>query len=633
MCAIIGIYEKTHPVDESVLQQMQKTLHYRGMDDTSVQTFKMQYADAGLYNYGGVAFDRLSDRYRSKVGHRSIKLEEEKVILAMNGEIYNAEELRRLLVKKGIIFRSTSASEVLLQLYLHCGIETTLSMLDGAFALCIVDQIKNKVYLSRDRFGEKPLYYYRQDDFLLFASEYKAFYCYPRFKAELNEDAVSEYFIFRYPAGESTFLKNVYLVKPGTYIEISEDVVSENVYWKLPVPHSNGFSFEENKQKMKELIFKSVARRIISDRPIGVQLSGGVDSSYIAAILREQSEKEIKSFSIIIDDKILSEEENIDIVNKKMKFIPHKLRLDASIFLDNWGKATWYYEAPLQHEGNVPILQLDSNASRELSILMCGDGADECMGGYSRFPRVMRYRDNKLVWRCVQIKNFLRGKRHYGSLDDYFISQSQFLTDEQIKALRPQTYKQDIRKAYNHRKKILRVCNGGATIHRYLQYEMVTYMLDTLLRGDKMSMASSLEMRAPLLMTDLIEFLQTVPEKQLVDSSQPYMYDTKRLLKSLCADVYGKEFAYRYKLGLGLPMHVFFMDAKIRNYVEQKLLPCIKQRAVVNYDYVKSIWDKVDEVTTCMDSRLQVLWTVFSFEIWAQMYLDKSPLDDNKYKN
>ena len=135
------------------------------------------------------------------------------------------------------------------------------------------------------------------------------------------------------------------------------------------------------------------------------------------------------------------------------------------------------------------------------------------------------------------------------------------------------------------------------------------------------------EMRAPLLMTELVEFLQTVPENQLVDGTQPFMHDGKILLKSLCADVYGEPFAYRYKVGLGLPMHQIFADKKMREYVEQKLLPGIKRRAIVDYNYILSVWNQVSEINTCMDTRLQVLWLVFSFEIWAQMYIDKSPLD------
>lgn len=627
MCAIIGILEKASPVNETFLQNMQKTLHHRGPDDTGLQTFKMPYAHYGLYNYGGVAFNRLSIRDLSQAGHQPMESEDEKVILAMNGEIYNSEELRLLLMEKGVTFRGTSDSEVLLQLYLHYGIDEALKLVDGAFALCIVDQTTQKIYLSRDRIGEKPIYYYRKDDYFLFASEYKAFYCYPQFKAELNEDAVSEYFMFRYPAGEITFLKDVYLVKPGIYMEISQNDINEYAYWKLPKPKSNGLSFEENKRKLKELISKSVARRMISDRPIATQLSGGVDSSYVAAIMREQCNKEIKSFSITVEDDAINEEKYIDIVNRQLNLVPNKLHLDASLFLDNWATSTWFYESPMQHEGNVPLFQLDANASKNVTVLMCGDGADECMGGYPRFPRIMRYRDKKLVWRGIQIKNILKGKRHYGSLDDYFISLSQFLKDDEIKALRPNTYKQDFRRAYAHRKQIINACNQDNTIHKYLEYEKVTYLLDTLLRGDKISMASSLEMRAPLLMTELVEFLQTIPEKQLVDWTKPFMYDRKILLKSLCADVYGDSFTYRYKVGLGLPMHKIFNDSKVREYIEGTLLPSIKKRHVVNYDYVISIWNAVSTMTTCMDSRLQVLWTVFSFEMWAQMYLDKSPLN------
>ena len=628
MCAIMGILEKASPVNEAVLHQMQKTLHHRGPDDTGIRTFKLPYAHYGIYYYGGVGFDRLSIRDLSQAGHQPMESDDEKVILAMNGEIYNSEELRPLLTEKGVTFRGTSDSEVLLQLFLHYGLQKALEMVDGAFALCIVDLEKQKIYLSRDRFGEKPIYYCRQDNYLLFASEYKAFYCYPQFKAILNEDAVSEYFLFRYPAGERTFLKDVYLIKPGTYMEISQDAISEHTYWTLPAPNSNGLSFEENKKHLKELISKSVARRMISDRPIGIQLSGGVDSSYVAAVMREQSDKEIKSYSITVDDNAINEEKYIDKVNQQMHFIPHKLKLDASIFLENWEKATWYYEAPLQHEGNVPLRQLDDEAAKEVAVLMCGDGADECMGGYARFPRIMRYKDARhgLIWKGIQIKNILKGKRHYGSLDEYFVSLSQFITDEEIQKLRPRNYKSDIRKSYAYRKQIINSCHTTNSVHRYLQYEIITYMLDTLLRGDKMSMASSLEMRAPLLMTELVEFLQTVPAEQLVDWKKSYMYDTKILLKSLCADVYGEPFTYRYKVGLGLPMHTIFSDPNVRAYVESILLPSIKKRHIVDYGYVYDIWEQVEAISRCIDSRLQVLWLVFSFEIWAQMYIDKSPL-------
>lgn len=629
MCAIMGILEKASPVNESVLQNMQKILRHRGPDDTGLQTFKMPYAPYGIYNYGGVAFDRLSIRDLSQAGHQPMESANKQVILAMNGEIYNSEELRPELLDMGVKFNGTSDSEVLLQLYLNYGIEKALQMVDGAFALCIVDLEKQKVYLSRDRFGEKPIYYYRQDNYFLFASEYKAFYCYPQFKAKLNEDAVSEYFLFRYPAGERTFLKDVYLIKPGTYIEISDKDIEEHSYWTMPSPKSNGLSLEENKRKLKELVSKSVARRLISDRPIGIQLSGGVDSSYVAAAMREQHNGEIKSFSITMDDKAISEEKYIDIVNKQMGFMPHKLKADASVFLDNWAKGTWYYEAPMQHEGNVPLLQLDNEAKKEVDILLCGDGADECMGGYDRFPRIMRHRDEKhgLIWRGIQIKNILNGKRHYGSLDEFFISLSQFLTDEQVEKLRPQTFKKDIKSAYAYRKQIMKQCHQGRSMHKYLQYEVITYMLDTLLRGDKMSMASSLEMRAPLLMTELVEFLQTVPENQLVDWTKPYMYDSKILLKSLCADVYGDPFTYRYKVGLGLPMHQIFADPKMREYIEQKLLPGIKRRTLVDYNYILSVWNQVSDIKTCLDTRLQILWLVFSFEIWAQMYIDNFPLE------
>ena len=170
----------------------------------------------------------------------------------------------------------------------------------------------------------------------------------------------------------------------------------------------------------------------------------------------------------------------------------------------------------------------------------------------------------------------------------------------------------------------MHVCHNG-NLHRYLEYEMCTYLLDTLLRGDKMSSASNLEMRAPLLMHDLIEFLQTVPEKFLVDLDKPKNRQTKILLKSLCSDVYGEEFTYRNKVGLGIPMHTILNDKNVCMYVETELLPGIKKRKVVDYEYVKSLWREVRNFKSNADTRIQVLWLAFSFEIWAQMYLDGDP--------
>ena len=598
MSAVIGILENKH-IDKKVLKYMQNLLSYRGCisNDVFFQFTK------NIYQCGGVVGKLYSDS---------------KIIVAIDGKIYNADELSDLLINSHFKNIEYSDLDVFLQLYQQFGFKKALQMIDGAFSVCLVDLNKQIIYIARDRMGIKPIYYYSKNDIFLFASEYKAFYYHPQFKAELNNDAVSEYFIFRYPAGERTFLKDVYLIKPGAYLEIKNNKIKEYRYWKLPLYTPNNLSFEDNKLALKESILKSIKRRIKDNRPIGIQLSGGVDSSYVASNVREQISGDIKSFSIVMEDHNISEEEYIDIVNRSQNLSSHKLLLDADVFFKNWAKSTWFYESPLQHEGNVPLLQLNKEASKEVSILMCGDGADESMGGYNRFATIMQYHKlkRKIFWYRSQLINFLKGRKYYVSLSEYFISLSQFLSNSEVEALRPNTYRVDIKRAYKYRKKIMNACHNRS-LHRYLEYEMSTYLLDTLLRGDKMASASNLEMRAPLLMHELIEFLQTVPEKFLVNSNKPHNRATKILLKSLCSDIYGEEFTYRNKVGLGIPMHTILNNKNVCTYIEKQLLPGIQQRKIVDYDYVKSVWEQVNDFRSNADTRIQVLWLAFSFEIWA----------------
>lgn len=611
MVPILGMLEK-QSVDKTILHSMQSLLSYRGDDNQKDTVFHFTNFLIGGYHSVGIVGNNVC---------------QSNILITIDGAIYNAEELYVHIDASQLDQAKKNDANLFLQLYQLYGFKKALRMLDGAFAVSLLDVNRNVLYIARDRVGIKPIYYYRKNDMFLFASEYKAFYCHPKFNAELNEDAVSEYFIFRYPAGEITFLKDVFLVKPSTYLEITADKFSEHSYWELPRPNTNKLTFEENKKKLKDFISKSVSRRLKCDGPIGVQLSGGVDSSYVAAMMREQLGGEIKSYSIVMEDRNISEEEYIDVVNTTQNLAPHKLLLDANVFLQNWEKSTWFYESPLQHEGNVPLLQLNKEASNKVSVLFCGDGADECIGGYNRFATIMKYRNlrQRLCWYRSQLINFIKGRRYYKSIDEYFISLSQFLTNDELMALRPESYNKDIKIAYRRRKKIISSCHSISGLHHYLEYEMVTYLRDTLLRGDKMASASNLEMRAPLLMHELIEFLQSIPEEYLVNPQKEYNYNTKIILKSLCGDIYGEEFTYRNKVGLGIPMHTILNNKNVCTYIEKQLLPGIQQRKIVDYDYVKSIWEQVPTFTSNADTRIQVLWLAFSFEIWAQLYLDSNP--------
>lgn len=628
MCGIMGVLERRGSVDETVLRKMQESLRHRGPDDSGLEVFNLK--DSSKESQAcqlGVAFVRLSIRDLSPTGHQPMWDSEKKVCIAMNGEIYNADELRSEL--DDVSFVGTSDTEVFLNLYLKKGLEYTLKNVDGMFAICLVDLQNQKAYLIRDRIGEKPLYIFENAESMLFASEYKAFYCHPGFKAVLDEEALSEYLLFRYPAGGRTFLKGVWNLAPGSYLEVSATSVSHHVYWELPKSYDNRKSFDDNKETLKELILKSVKRRLASDRPVGIQLSGGVDSSYLCSVVKNDCKKDLETYSIVLDDEQLNEQPYIEKVEDQLKLKYHHFRYQSSDFLKLWKQTTYFFEAPMNHEGTLALLQLNQMASQQVAVMLCGDGPDECMGGYERFYKMdgLMRRSNGLAWWGVKLKHLLLGDTQYLSKDRLFISFSRFIGNADIKGLRPKQFRSDIRKSLRARRKIMQRFGREQGMRRYLNYEMATYMQEILMRTDKASMASSLEVRVPYLMPELLEFLQSVPERQLVDYRSNMMYGTKMILKSLCEEVFGEEFTYRWKEGLSVPTKDLFGDNLCREYVESSLLPGIKKRELMDYEYVLKLWRRVIDDGETQGSNIQALWCALSFELWAQMYLDGSPFN------
>lgn len=630
MSAIIGVFQKNAHVEKSVLYSMQCLLSHRGQYKSSQYIFNVATTSNSLWNYGGIACN--TNKINLDASLIPLWNDTHDIAIMLDGEIYNADELSNILKANGVICRNITSEEVVLQLFLLYGIDETLKLLDGAYSIAIYDKRVEKFYLVRDRLGEKPIYYYYTTNLFLFASEYKAFYCHPEFKAILNIDGFAEYLMFNFPIGETTLLKNVFLVEPGTYMVISSSEIQTITYWDIPVSKSNNNSLEENKQLLSSLIRKSIKRRIKNTSSIGVQLSGGVDSSYVAAIAKKEGANNLIGYAITFDNQIVSEEKYIDFVATKINIPTQKIQFDAKDFYNRLKDTIWHCEAPMHFTGNVPLYELNNKASNDIQIILSGDGADECIGGYRPIYRAVHYHKYKkgLIWRCVQFKNILKGKKHYSSLHEWFIAEHQDLTDEQARCLIPNYHKDYLHHSYQVRRALMKKYCSSDFTHQILCYEIRSYMLDTLLRGDKLSMASSLDLHAPLLMTELVEFLQTVPEEQLVDVSSDAMRGTKVLLKNLCADEYGDSFAYRQKLGLDMPMHEFWSYSDMRNWVEASLLPKLKEREIINYDYFVSIWSEIPNLDTCYSPHLSLVWKVLNFEIWAQQYLDDSPVNYSK---
>lgn len=627
----MGYYNRNKSVSGSYIELMEQILEHRGPNDNGTELISIS-TDKDIVNCA-IGFDRLSIRDLSLTGHQPMKNNEGDVIIAFNGEIYNADEYRDELKSLGYVFRGHSDTEVILYLYQAYGIDEMLRKLDGMYAICLVDKREDVFYLIRDRLGEKPLYTFTSSDgTLMFASEYKAFYCHPEFKAELNESALDEYFLFRYVTGGDTFLKGVYNLTPGTYLRIDGKEIKQVKYWSIPDVAKNKLSKEENKKRFLELLNLSIKRRLIADVKVGVQLSGGIDSSYLSMLAQKYTDEKLQTFSITFDDKKFSEEPYVDIVNEKFGFLSHKYKFTPDRFFDCWRECTWYFEQPMNHEGTVALLFLNKRAKDCVTVMLCGEGADETLGGYDRFGWIAYYLKHKLRFKVKRLLQNYSSLLHFKpispltNIDERFITQTQYVSNNMFMGLRNGNVDR-ILKVVNKRKRILNA-SPGKGVRKYMNYEVSTYMSDILMRADKVSMAASLEVRVPFIMPELVEFSSTIPDEYLVLSApNNNSFHTKRLLKELSEEAFGHDFTYRKKCGFSVPVMEYFNSPQVVEYIETSILPSIKNRKVVNYDFICNLWNTRNTIGATSWEYHDALWTTFSFELWAQMYLDNSPLD------
>ena len=614
MCSILGFIEKKKKVDYETLLEMNRVLKHRGPDDEGAICFPMFGSNCDNV---GIAHNRLSIRDLSSKGHQPMISKQGDVIICFNGEIYNADDYRDELSKLGIKFESSSDTEVLLYLYLKFGLYDMLQRIDGMFAICIIDKRYDEIFLIRDRIGEKPLYYYENEDVFIWASEYKSFYEHPSFKAVFDEENISEYLMFRYISGGESLLKGVYNVEPGTFIKITKNKIEFNKYWDFSDRIMQCAS-KKIEQIFIDKLQDAFSTRLVSDVEVGIQLSGGIDSSCLTEYV---SRNQItKVFGIIFDNEKYSEKKYMDYVIEKCNVEPHLYVLSEDIFLDSWLKTTYYFEAPMNHEGTLGLFHLNEKASKKVKVMLCGEGADETMGGYSRFYEILKYIE----------KNRDTDKMIDASASVRFIRSSQFVNDYDVLDMYSEAKIKDV---IFKRKNILSGIKGNGIRH-FMNYETMTYCQDLLMRADKISMANSIEQRVPYLMTSLIEFENSIPDKYFVSNTQNgYVKNTKVLLKDYCSKIFGYDFAYREKMGFGFSMDEFLMKRNVRRYIEECLLPGIKRRGLLNYETILRIYNKKKEEKLCYNlgngSATNVLWTAFSFELWAQMYLDANP---NKYK-
>ncbi len=375
MCGICGIYhlDQNQDVSEDVLIKMRDLMTHRGPDD------------AGIYLNGNIG-----------LGHRRLSIidlsgspqpmcnEDGTIWLVYNGEIYNFVEIREELLKKGHQFRTKGDSEVLVHLYEECGIEG-LQKLNGMFAFCIWDQRKRILYAARDRIGIKPFYYYWNGQSFIFASELKAIFEHPIVNIEIDPSCLREFFAFGDLFRKETLLKNIYKLEAGYHLVIKNDKLKTRKYWDIDTLKDDNFlSEKEAIERLDELLYEAIQRRMISDVPLGVFLSGGVDSSMIAAYMAKIAKEPILTYSVGYPEEGGNEFKYSELIAKYLKSNHTKLILDSKHYFSLLEKMIWHFDMPLKNIASISLYSIAQRTKGKATVVLMGQGSDELFAGYPR---------------------------------------------------------------------------------------------------------------------------------------------------------------------------------------------------------------------------------------------------------
>lgn len=640
MCGIVGFLNLDgSPANAGVLARMLEVQQHRGPDDQGMRMFSLASGNslaihsteinrgAGPFE-GGLGFNRLSILDLSAEGHQPMCNADASVFIAFNGEIYNAFNYSKELEAAGFRFHSKTDTEVILYLYERYGFDGMLQRLNGMFAIVIVDLRKREINIARDHFGIKPFYWARVGQTLLFASETKAFLQHSLFRPQLEEDCLDEYLAFRYCAVDRFLLKGIHQLRPGHCMRVTLDGVAVRRYWEIPDPPKPRIASRYAAERLDEMLRQSVKSQLLSDVKVGCQLSGGIDSSLVSANARVHFDAAMDAFSIVFQDQRYTEEKWIDQATMAVGADSHRFLFTSNHFFSSLESATWHLDQPLNHPNSLGIYLLAQRARELVTVLLSGEGADELFGGYPRhYYASIRPKIQPWMPLLGQLPRWgQKFSRNFGASHSdpaiAFVASSMFMQPDQLGQLRP-TFNLD---SLLERRLDTFLEGHGDHLDNCLKYDMQTYMVDLLVRQDKMTMAHSVENRVPYLDLQLVNFVRSLPSSFLIGSQLTVptstMRNTKMLLKGLARKHFDNAFVYRSKSGFGLPLRNYYSDLRFEQLMHERLLPGMKRRGLVRHDVVEKQWRDIVRANNGND---ESFWIPVALEIWAQQYLD-SPI-------
>lgn len=627
MCGIAGILSFTGAPDAESVDRMVDLLEHRGPDDRGV------FVEGPL----GFGMRRLSIIDLS-TGKQPIFNEDESMCIVFNGEIYNYPALREALLQKGHRFKTTSDTETILHLYEEYG-ASCVDHLQGMFAFAIWERKKNKLFIARDRFGIKPLFYFWDGSTLLFASETKSIAEHPLVQKRLDLNSASHFFTYLYFPHESSPFENVKKLLPGHHLTIEDEQLSIASYYTLPSESPPERTSEEWVDAFFETAKEVIGGHLLSEVPLGAFLSGGIDSSLVVAIMSQLSDRPVDTFSIGYDAAGASFDERVyakqvaDLFNCNHR----ELIVTPELVTERLPELLTRLDEPYGDASVIPNYLLSEYTKNFVTVALSGLGGDEVCGGYERylgallaerFKAVTPLVTNPLIRPLVdslpdskkgshlpeRLKRFVR----YAAMplgDRYFHFIAKF-TEQDKRSLLSDDFRNSLSSDASHSlyNQYWARSEGMSTLQRLLKMDFDTYLVDDLLAlSDRTSMAHSLEMRVPFVDHKMVEFFWNIPDQFKIKGT-----NKKYLLKKAAERVLPHEVIYRKKKGFSVPLTIWFRDA-LKPFITEVLSDdSLTRSGYFNTKYVQQI---LDEHMRGQRNHDEKLFALLSFSVWHNRYL------------
>ena len=633
MCAIYGYISHKKPVEPMVLDHMGEVLKHRGPDDEGRMIFNSRGVSIGL------GHNRLSIIDLSSAAKQPMSNEDESIWLTFNGEIYNFRQLRRELEGKGHRFKSHSDSEVIIHLYEEMG-PSCLEPLRGMFAFALWDSNLNALFLARDRIGKKPLHYSCYNGGVIFASEIKALLKHPKVSIDIDLNSLNKYLTYEYVPAPATIFKSIKKVEPGHYLIFQNGEMKSYQYWDMPlVDYPIGYrSEDEYVEELGEILKRAVTSRLVADVPVGVFLSGGVDSGLVTALATREN-PQLECFSIGFDDPSFDESLFAKEIAHTLNVRHHVKVFNTDEMLENLYALPDILDEPLADASILPTYLLSKFTADRVKVVLSGDGGDELFAGYQTYQahRLVTYYDslptflkNSLktmasylpvshnnVSTDFRIKQFLKGAGVSSEIR-FFVWMGAFI-DHEKKGLLSADLKEQLQN-HNTYEDIFKYINASKLtkdLERILYLSTKLYLQDDILvKVDRASMANSLEVRCPLLDHEFVEFVCKLPMHYKLNG-----FKTKYLLKKAAEGILPPGIANRPKKGFGVPISRWLTgelkDFMLGHLSEER----IKRQGFFNYQYVKNLMN--EHLAKKKDNR-KLLWALLVFQIWHERYIDRT---------